>query len=541
MPAARLTQIRLRNFKSIGPEEQTVDLKPLTVLIGRNNSGKSTVIQSLLLLKQTLEDPRPEVQLALQGNYVRATSLRELTHGWPEDMAGKGPEITLRWESNVAPQKFTSYLWLQQFESGEPLAGTPVEWLSGLARSCSFVLSGHGQLTSEMSLCFRELDAAVLAQDVALRTLWPDSGMDQVPMRVSWNGGSATLSWAREGTLPVKADHFVPYSDSSRLSSSRISYGAIESAFEVLYETQLEAMKLLLASSGYVSSSREEVPPYYARPTSTPTRNMLPDGGNAPELLYGRQTDVVHRAAMDGVGVPAEPFSLPDSILTMPLKEAVNDVFRYLGIESSVSFADVQELGLFRMLFGRAPLNHVGRGIGHILPVIVAGLLSDPLLGQKLDPDITLSDYLDRCTYSPILALEELESHLHPKAQTRLAHVLVALARSGRQLIVETHSDHLVRRLRGLVARSEPGSETEKWLLENINIVEVEQTPEGVTYLHQAQLTREGSIEKWPADFMDESSDEERAIYFAAMQKSPPAAPPADDSFFTDVPANGKG
>ena len=81
MPAARLTQIRLRNFKSIGPEEQTVDLKPLTVLIGRNNSGKSTVIQSLLLLKQTLEDPRPEVQLALQGNYVRATSLRELTHG----------------------------------------------------------------------------------------------------------------------------------------------------------------------------------------------------------------------------------------------------------------------------------------------------------------------------------------------------------------------------------------------------------------------------------------------------------------------------
>ncbi|MEO5731731.1 MAG: AAA family ATPase [Byssovorax sp.] len=224
----------------------------------------------------------------------------------------------------------------------------------------------------------------------------------------------------------------------------------------------------------------------------------------------------------------------------MPLKEAVNDVLRYLGIESSVSFADVQELGLFRMLFGRAPLNHVGRGIGHILPVIVAGLLSDPLLGQTLDPDTTLSGYLERCAYSPILALEELESHLHPKAQTRLAHVLVALARSGRQLIVETHSDHLVRRLRGLVARAEPGSETEKWLLENINIVEVEQTPEGVTYIHQAQLTREGSIEQWPADFMDESSDEERAIYFAAMQKTPPEAPPADESFFTDVPANGK-
>jgi hypothetical protein len=268
---------------------------------------------------------------------------------------------------------------------------------------------------------------------------------------------------------------------------------------------------------------------------------MLPNGGNAPELLYGRQADLVHHAALDPPAAGDKSFQLSDRLNSLSLKDAVNDVLRYLGIESSVSFADVQELGLFRLLFGRAPLNHVGRGIGHVLPVIVAGLLSDPLLGQKLDPDITLSDYLDRCDVSPILALEELESHLHPKAQTRLAHVLVALARSGRQLIVETHSDHLVRRLRGLVARAEPGSETEKWLLENINIVEVEQTPEGVTYLRQAQLTRGGSIEQWPADFMDEAADEERAIYFAAMAKAPPQAPPADESFFTDVPANGKG
>ena len=359
-----------------------------------------------------------------------------------------------------------------------------------------------------------------------------------MPMRATWRDGTRKLEWEGEGTRRLTEDHFMPCEDSRGFSNE--TDRAIGEAFDLLYELQLDALRSLLVGSGYVSSSREEVPPYYARPTSTPTRNMLPNGGNAPELLYGRQADVVHRAAMSSAEASSQPFSLPGTILSMPLKEAVNDVLRYLGIESSASFADVQELGLFRMLFGRAPLNHVGRGIGHILPVIVAGLLSDPLLGQTLDPDTTLSDYLERCAYSPIVALEELESHLHPKAQTRLAHVLVALARSGRQLIVETHSDHLVRRLRGLVARAEPGSETEKWLLENINIVEVEQTPEGVTYIHQAQLTREGSIEQWPADFMDEASDEERAIYFAAMQKTPPEAPPADESFFTDVPANGQ-
>ena len=47
-----LTGLRLRNFKSwddTGP----VRLAPLTIFFGRNSSGKSTLIQSLLLMKQT--------------------------------------------------------------------------------------------------------------------------------------------------------------------------------------------------------------------------------------------------------------------------------------------------------------------------------------------------------------------------------------------------------------------------------------------------------------------------------------------------------
>lgn len=97
MANATLTEIRLRGFKSFGDDEQTIDLRPLTVIIGPNNSGKSTILQSLLLLKQTLLDPRPEVVLAQRGPYVKALSLRELTHGRPEDIAHHGPEISLRW------------------------------------------------------------------------------------------------------------------------------------------------------------------------------------------------------------------------------------------------------------------------------------------------------------------------------------------------------------------------------------------------------------------------------------------------------------
>ena len=537
MPAARLTQIRLRNFKSIGPEEQTVDLKPLTVLIGRNNSGKSTVIQSLMLLKQTLEDPRPEVQLALQGSYVRATSLRELTHGWPDEMTGNGPEITIRWntESDLA----VSHKMLLE----EAYRGSRIQWLENSRNKGMF--STPRQLATEMTISLQELNSTVETKTIRLDTLKP-LGPKSSAVRIELDiDRTPLLYWAEgDGSAFVRLDHFVPHLLPT-FEREEVEFDGddflLDTAFGLLYEEPLRALKKLVSTIGYVSSSREEIPPYYARPTSKPTRNVLPGGGNAPELLYGRRSDIVHRADMGEPGMGDESLHFSNRMIAQSLKEAVNEILSYLGVEANISFADVQELGLFRLLFGRAPLNHVGRGVNHVLPVIIAGMLADPLLGQKLDPDSTLSDYLARCEYTPVLALEELESHLHPKAQTRLAHVLVALARSGRQIIVETHSDHLVRRLRGLIARSTPGSECEKWLLDNINIVEVEQTPEGVTYLHQAQLTREGSIEPWPADFMNEAANEERAIYFAAMEKSPPKTPPSSDSFFTDAISKGRG
>ena len=56
-----LDELRLANFKSIGgPEATTVPLAPITLIYGPNSSGKSSLVQSLLLLKQTAEswDPR---------------------------------------------------------------------------------------------------------------------------------------------------------------------------------------------------------------------------------------------------------------------------------------------------------------------------------------------------------------------------------------------------------------------------------------------------------------------------------------------------
>jgi hypothetical protein len=499
MAAARIKQVRLRNFKSFGAEEQTVDLHPLTALIGRNNSGKSTVIQSLLLLKQTLEDPRPEVELSLQGQYLRAASLRELTHGWPEGESWSGPEITLRWEFTPTEKTF------QRFVAAEPwFKGTPVEWL--LKSDTLEHLERRTPFDVEMALRFTERESVVLADRISLNCTLPGPE-DQCRMDVSRDvRQKPLLSWrGRVGSLSVTLEHFIPHPIST--DPEDLNGRSLHVAFGVLYAEPLRALKQNLSAISYIGANREEAPPYYAKPTSLPTRNILPTGGNTPELLYARQADRTHLAHLPALEQD-QPFELIERVAARPLKEVTNEILRYLGIHTSISFQDVQQLGLFRLLFGRASINHVGRGIGHVLPVLVAGLLADPLLGDRdTDAEMPLADYLDRCAFAPCLALEEIESHLHPKAQTRLAHVMLALALSGRQLIVETHSDHLIRRLRGLVARSAPDSETERWLLENVGIVEVEQTEAGVAVLRQEKLTREGSIDRWRADFMDEATD----------------------------------
>ncbi len=66
MSHARLLSIEVANFKSY-QAPMKLDLKPLTVLVGRNNSGKSTLVQVLSLLKQTLDHPRADVPLNLVG------------------------------------------------------------------------------------------------------------------------------------------------------------------------------------------------------------------------------------------------------------------------------------------------------------------------------------------------------------------------------------------------------------------------------------------------------------------------------------------
>ena len=75
MPRGRgegITKIAVKGFKSIA-EECAIDIRPLTILAGANSSGKSSIMQPLLMLKQTLEAPYDPGPLKIDGPNAQFT------------------------------------------------------------------------------------------------------------------------------------------------------------------------------------------------------------------------------------------------------------------------------------------------------------------------------------------------------------------------------------------------------------------------------------------------------------------------------------
>jgi predicted ATPase len=121
------------------------------------------------------------------------------------------------------------------------------------------------------------------------------------------------------------------------------------------------------------------------------------------------------------------------------------------------------------------PAN-TGFGVSYGLPIIVAGLMTEP---------------------GDILIVENPEAHLHPAGQSRLGRFLAQVASSGAQVIVETHSDHVLNGARLGVAEEGPLSSQKA-------IVHYFGRDEAVPI----ELTSRGELTTWPSGFFDQIEDD---------------------------------
>ena len=118
------------------------------------------------------------------------------------------------------------------------------------------------------------------------------------------------------------------------------------------------------------------------------------------------------------------------------LQSEVNLWLNRFGLAKEARLADHGRLGIGLKITPvgsqqTIDLTSVGVGVSQVLPVIVVCLLADP---------------------GELVILEQPELHLHPALQQKLGDFLLDCANSGRQLLVETHSEHLVNRVRRRVA-----------------------------------------------------------------------------------------
>lgn len=120
--------------------------------------------------------------------------------------------------------------------------------------------------------------------------------------------------------------------------------------------------------------------------------------------------------------------------------------------------------------------QNIGFGITHTLPIVVAILSAQP---------------------NDLIIIENPETHLHPRGQTRLSQLFALAAENNVQLFIETHSDHIINGLR--VAVKKKLISKEKIFLQYFS-----KKPNTNTEIKRIHIQPEGGLDDWPDGFFDE-------------------------------------
>lgn len=139
---------------------------------------------------------------------------------------------------------------------------------------------------------------------------------------------------------------------------------------------------------------------------------------------------------------------------------------------------------------GFRPTN-TGFGLSYTLPVIVS------LLGMSAEWEDEEKQKL-KINRGTLVLLENPEAHLHPKGQTAMGQLIALAAASGVQVIVETHSDHLMDGIRIAVKEGQLSSDMTVFNYFTVN-------HDKTTSVESPRLHSNGKLDYWPKGFFDQT------------------------------------
>ena len=106
-----------------------------------------------------------------------------------------------------------------------------------------------------------------------------------------------------------------------------------------------------------------------------------------------------------------------------------------------------------------------------------------------------------------LLVVENPEAHIHPKAQSRMGELLSVAAENGVQIIIETHSDHLLNGIR-IAVKNQLIDENNV----EVHFVYADRENPLLHLTRHMQIHDDGSMEDWPAGFFDEWEESLRIL-----------------------------
>lgn len=440
---AMLKELHFSNFKS-WPEAR-LECGMITGVFGTNSSGKTSLLQFLLLLKQTKDATDRAISLELNGDLVQLGTIKDTIHRHDENRSiSAGLRFTLPNDLSLADpsQKRTSTVARGKdlrFETenvvhqGAPSARQIAYTLGGMrfglsprnGETSSFELSAEATLGHATDFSFK-------------RTLG--------------------RKWQIPG--PIKSYAFPDQAKTYFQNSGFLS------ELEAAYESQIDSI-------------------YYLGPLRQyPQRDYL--------WARSRPSDVGQRGekAIDAILAATEAGearNLKHKARLRPFQEMIAYWLKEMGLIESFVVAEIapgsnrwQARVRTRSGASEVLLTDVGFGVSQVLPVI------------------TLLQYVPE---GSTVVLEQPEIHLHPLAQASLADVIIQAATHRRvQVILESHSEHLLLRLQRRIA--------EEAISSNEVRLHFCDAPRGVSTLTPLEVDLYGNIRNWPDKFMGDAFGE---------------------------------
>lgn len=457
-----LNYLAVKNLRSIG-REQRINIKPLTVIMGKNSSGKSSILRAMFLLRQTAEARDPLTAAVFEGHYAQLGSFHDFAY-----KHALNTEVGVTW--GFRPDR--PY---RPYRMPIPIR-REVDQYGMVSRSAGALLSSASlAATFTYNRRTTEVRSESVAIDAGLRSDISEGPAADWRLRLERNRIDNTWSEFAYSSEAMGLDGSYKIQRTGKFYDLSIGRFHQRQRRSGVY-TQYVLRRIAAALAQYLDREAERL--VLLGPLRTEARRFYLLTGERPEqigLAGEKSIEVLWMAQRRGVAVTdfvQKWLKAFDISLNIKLRRLTRTSFLAVELEDPRTNVTVQ-------------LADVGVGASQVVPILIGGFMSRP---------------------GTTLVIEQPELHLHPAAQAEMGDALIEMMRGDRVVLIETHSEHLVRRIQRRIA---DGTLNE----DKVAIYYAERTSRG-TEIISIPLDERGSFlpESLPEGFFDVDYRETTAI-----------------------------